>query len=421
MKLQTAKGVRDVPPAEKMVKNQVLQTMQEVFQLYGFSPLETPIIERFSTLSAKGGAGAGSDALLEIFKLSDQGKRKLGLRFDLTLPLARYMAMNPHLKLPFKRYEIGRVFRDGPIKLGRYREFWQVDIDIIGTSSMLADAEIIAVAENVFKKLKLSTEIRINNRKLLNGLLEQAGINDKEQAIIAIDKLAKIGQSGVSKELRQRGYKDPEIKKIFSYIKENVTLSQLKSKVKNPLAKEGLAELQELISYLNQMGVKSVIFDVSLARGLGYYTGTVFEAFLKSGKVTSSIAAGGRYDKLIHTLGGPQIPALGVSFGLEPIMDTLKDIGLTTQAVTKVLVIPIGMIEKALQVVQKLRKENIPTDFAIGKKGVSKNLQYAGALNIPYTIIIGEDEVKKNRLLLRDMQSGTEQLLSTKDVIAKLK
>jgi histidyl-tRNA synthetase len=187
------------------------------------------------------------------------------------------------------------------------------------------------------------------------------------------------------------------------------------------LAKEGLAELQELISYLNQMGVKSVIFDVSLARGLGYYTGTVFEAFLKSGKVTSSIAAGGRYDKLIHTLGGPQIPALGVSFGLEPIMDTLKDIGLTTQAVTKVLVIPIGMIEKALQVVQKLRKENIPTDFAIGKKGVSKNLQYAGALNIPYTIIIGEDEVKKNRLLLRDMQSGTEQLLSTKDVIAKLK
>src|SRR3989344_2766627 len=212
MKPETAKGVRDIPPEEKIIKNQVLSAIREIFELYGFAPLETPLIERYETLAAKGSAGEESDVLKEIFKFTDQGERKLGLRFDLTVPLARYMSMNPNLKLPFKRYELGPVFRDGPIKLGRYREFWQVDVDIIGTKSMLADAEIIA-------------------RKLLNGLLEQADIKSKEEAIIAIDKLSKIGKEGVTTELSKRGYTKKQITSLFSLIQETSTISKLKGKI----------------------------------------------------------------------------------------------------------------------------------------------------------------------------------------------
>src|SRR3989344_2715673 len=169
MELQTAKGVRDIPPEEKILKNKVMDTLREIFELYGFMPLETPILERFETLAAKGGAGADSDALKETFTLKDQGDRKLALRFELTTSLARYVGMNPTLKMPFKRYEMGQVFRDGPIKLGRYREFWQCDIDTIGSASLLADAEIVGVVNTVFKKLDLNVIIKVNNRKVLNG------------------------------------------------------------------------------------------------------------------------------------------------------------------------------------------------------------------------------------------------------------
>src|SRR3989338_8974335 len=186
MKLQTARGVQDVPPEEKIVKNQVVDTLKEMFELYGFAPLENPILERYETLAAKFAAGEASDALKEIFKLKDQGDRDLGLRFDLTVPLARYIAMNPNLKMPFKRYEIGPVFRDGPIKAGRMRQFWQCDLDIIGSSSMVADAECLALLENGFDQLGIDVIIKVNNRKLLNGILEQVGITDKETTIVSI-------------------------------------------------------------------------------------------------------------------------------------------------------------------------------------------------------------------------------------------
>src|SRR3989338_2915117 len=184
MELQTAKGVRDIPPEEKALKNKVVNTLTEVFELYGFAPLETPILERYETLAAKFAAGEESDALKETFTLIDQGDRKLGLRFDLTVPLARFMAMNPTLKMPFKRYEIGRVFRDGPIKLGRYRELWQCDIDTIGSSSMLAEAELLAVVQAAFQKMGIEVVLKINNRKLLNGLLAQTGMSS--EAIIVL-------------------------------------------------------------------------------------------------------------------------------------------------------------------------------------------------------------------------------------------
>ena len=424
MKPQTAKGVQDTPPEEKIIKNKVVSTLREVFETYGFAPLETPIIERYETLAAKFAAGEASDALKEIFKLQDQGKRNLGLRFDLTVPLARYIAMNPTLKMPFKRYEIGSVFRDGPIKSGRVRQFWQCDIDTIGTSSMLADAEIISILETAFNKLNLDVVIKVNNRKLLNGILEQAGIKNKEEAIIAIDKLDKIGVKGVSAELKERGYKPKQIKQIFELIQENISLKQLKSKVVTEEAKEGIKELEEVFAYLKQMGIKKAKFDVSLARGLAYYTGTVVEVFIKKGKITSSLAAGGRWDNMIGNFigGNREIPAVGIAFGLVPIIESIKEKQeLKEKTPAQVYVIPIKTVKESLNIISQLRENNIKTDFDLNGRGMSKNLQYANALGIPYAVIIGEQELKKNKVMLRDMQSGDQQLLSVKEVITRCK
>jgi histidyl-tRNA synthetase len=420
MKLQTARGVKDLSPEEKIVKNNVVNTLQEVFNLYGFAPLETPLIERIETLSAKEAAGEESDVMKEVFKLTDQGKRKLGLRFDLTVPLARYVATNSALKLPFKRSQVGRVFRDGPIKLGRTREFWQMDVDTVGTKSMIAEAELLALANTAFTKLGMNVVIKVNNRKILNGILEQSGIKEKENAIIVIDKLAKIGKTGVEKELRERGYSSKQIKSIFSIIKEKTTFADLKKSVTTDLGKEGIAEMQDVLDYCRSMGIKTIQYEVSLARGLAYYTGTVFEVFLKKGEITSSIAAGGRYDDMVGKFmgGGRIIPAVGISFGLVPIVESLKKEGKKTPA--RLLVLPINTIKESLQIAEEFRSNGIETDFAMGKKGVSKNLQYADSLGIPFVAIIGEKELSKKKVLLRNMQTGDEQLLSVSQAVKKL-
>ncbi|MBI4152855.1 histidine--tRNA ligase [Candidatus Woesearchaeota archaeon] len=422
MEFQTAKGVRDVPPEEKILKNKVVAVMTQQFELAGFAPLETPILERYETLAAKFAAGEASDALKEIFSLQDQGKRNLALRFDLTVPLSRYVAMNPTLKMPFKRYEIGRVFRDGPIKLGRYREFWQCDIDIVGSKSMVAEAEILFVVDAVFSALQLPVVVKVNNRKVLNGILEQAGIDQKEEAIISIDKLDKIGVAGVSAELKGRGYAPKQIDAVFALVQEKISLSDLKKKLKSKEGQEGIQELEELFSYLAARGIKSGRFDVSLARGLAYYTGTVFEVQLKNGEFTSSLAGGGRYDNMIGKFmgGGREVPAMGIAFGLEPIIDVLKmkaEAKMKTPA--KVLVLPINTVCESLVIARDLREAGISTDVAL-LKGVTKNLQYAAALVIPYVLIVGEDELKQKKVLLRDMTSGMEQVLPLKEVIKKL-
>jgi len=249
MNLQLAKGVRDVPPEEKLLQNKIVRTLQEVFEIYGFTPLETPIFERYETLTAKGGVGAGTDTFNETFKFTDQGGRQLGLRFELTTSLARYVGTNPSLKLPFKRYEIGPVFRDGPIKLGRYRQFWQCDIDTLGAKSMLAEAEILAVVQKVFEQLNLEVIIKINNRKLLNGLLEEAGLKEREEALIVLDKLNKIGAEGVKKELAALGIKKAASEKLFELLSEKNSLENLSKKIKSTIGQEGLKELNELFSY----------------------------------------------------------------------------------------------------------------------------------------------------------------------------
>src|SRR3989344_8978952 len=304
MELQTAKGVRDLAPEEKMLKNKVVNTIAKAFELYGFAPLETPILERYETLAAKYGAGAESDVLKETFKLTDQGQRQLGLRFEFTTSLARFVAQNPNIKMPLKVYQVGSNFRDGPIKLGREREFWQADADTIGASSMLTEAEQIVLLCEVFRKLEFKFVIKVNNRKILNGILKQSGITEVREALIAIDKLDKIGKVGVSDELKQRGYSKSQIDKVFSFLTKGVTPSSLKKKITDEEGKQGIAELEELFGYLKIVWAKEAEFDLSLIRGQAYYTGTVLEAFLKNSTITSSIASGGRYDQMIGNFMG---------------------------------------------------------------------------------------------------------------------
>ena len=425
MELQTAKGVRDLPPEEKILKNNVVSAITKIFELYGFAPLETPTLERYETLEAKYGAGAESDVLKETFTLKDQGERKLGLKFEMTTSLARYVAQNPTIKMPFKVYQAGSVFRDGPIKSGREREFWQCDVDTIGTASMLAEAEQITLLADIFRQLKFKFVIKVNNRKLVNGILIQSGITAKQkEVLITIDKLDKIGKAGVSEELKKFGFNKAQINKLMGFLSSKYTFASLSKKITAPEGNEGVSELNELFSYLKTLGVKEAEFDLSLVRGQAYYTGTVIEAYLKDSAATSSIAGGGRYDDMIRGLkgeNGQEIPAVGVSFGITPIMEQMKAQNKMEQKTpAKVLVVPINAVAEALKAVQELRENCISTDFALGKKGVSKNLEYANALGIPYVVIIGEEEVKKKKILLKEMSSGTEQLLSVKDAVKRL-
>jgi histidyl-tRNA synthetase len=417
MKLERAKGVRDFAPEEKIVRQEIVEQIRQIFELYGFSPLETPILERLDVLSAKYAGGA--DILKETFKLKDQGGRELGLRYDLTVPLARFIGMNPGIKMPFKRYQIGSVFRDGPIKLGRYREFWQCDVDVVGVDSMKADAEIVSLTQDVFSKLGLDIVIKINNRKILDSILDEVGVKKEKRtsAILAIDKLEKFGAAEVKEELKAAKLSDFGIKKLMKLLSIK-DISKLKEQLKDM---QGINEINELMGYIGKTDVE---FTPSLARGLSYYTGTIFEVFLKKSKITSAVAAGGRYDEMIGKFIGPQriIPAVGIAFGLDVIMDAVQLKQKPGQkTVTKVYIIPIQTFKESFRIAQQLRNEGIKTDIDLSGRGPSKNLNYANAMNIPYVIFIGEEELKQQKVKLKDMKSGKEELLDISRLLKVLK
>ncbi|MBI2507711.1 histidine--tRNA ligase [Candidatus Woesearchaeota archaeon] len=431
MKLQNPRGMRDLSPEESIFRNQIIGVIKTAFENYGFSPLGTPLIERFEILSAK--YAGGEEILKETFKLKDQGKRQLGLRYDLTVPLARYIGMNQQIKLPFKRYQIGTVYRDGPIKLGRAREFIQCDADIIGSASVLADAELLILAARIFERLGLKVKIKLNSRKILDAIMEALDIpeKDKIEFILSLDKLDKIGANGVREDLKKKGIKEyDEIKPLLSTIKTN-SPDELKKNVSKLFAKnnkkfenteyeKGFVDICEILSYLKGIGIKNIEFSGALARGLTYYTGAVFEVFLKNSEVKSSVAGGGRYDEMIGKFleGKNYYPATGISFGLEPIIKALKiDKKEAKKTVTQVYIIPINALKESLDIAEKLRKENLNVDIAFDKKGVSKGLDYANSLSIPYVIIIGEDELKKNKIKLKDMKTGKERLLNSNDIV----
>ncbi|MEK6940626.1 MAG: histidine--tRNA ligase [Nanoarchaeota archaeon] len=409
MKLQTPRGTEDVLPADKKLQQEVIEVLQKAFERYGFQPLETPTIELFDVLSVK--YAGGEEILKETFSLQDQGKRKLALRYDLTVPLARFIAMNPQLKLPFKRYQIGKVFRDGPIKKGRKREFTQCDADIVGTSSIRADAECINLLQEGFSKLKIPVVIEVNSRKIIDELLTSFNVPKEKQlrVILVIDKLKKIGRENVQKELE--GLIDSKTtKKLLELIGTKGTNTEKIKVLQEFVSKDSLDEIKKLFA-------KGISFEPSLSRGLAYYTGMVVEVFTKKDR-TVSLGGGGRYDKMIGGYCGREVPAVGVSFGLVPITLALKK--KENESITKVYVIPIKTEKESFKIVQELRDYGVNTDWDLTGRGVSKNLDYASKLWIPYVLIVGEKEVSQKKYTLRNMLTGKEERLSLLEVKKKL-
>ena len=422
MKLQLPKGTRDFKPEEMIIRNKIVSTLKEIFELYGYSPLETPCFERFEILSSK--YAGGEEILKETFKLKDQGKRDLGLRYDLTVPMCRFVGMNPNIKMPFKRYQTGEVFRDGPVESARYRQFTQCDVDIVGCNEMTADAEIISLTSKAFKKLGFDFFIKINNRKLLNDVLKYCKVdkNKTEDVILSIDKLEKFGVEAVKKELKEKNINQKTINEILKIIDIKGTDKEKINKLKKILKdSDGLKGIIDLLNYLKLLNL-NVDFDVSLARGLSYYTGTVIEVFLKNSKVKTAVCAGGRYDKMIGDfLGKGDYPAVGISFGLDRIYDAyLEKNKEEKKTVTQVYIIPINTFKDSLKIAEELRNEGVKVDIDLTGKGPSKNLKYANTLKIPYVIFIGEDEIEQNKVKIKNMVSGDEKLVTAEELIVYL-
>ena len=414
-KIELAKGTKNIEPEQRLIRNKIINIITKTFELYGYSPLETPTLQKFDVLASKYAGGA--EILKETFKVNDQGGRDLALRYDLTVPLSLYVALNPQVKLPFKRYEIGKVFRDGPISSVRFREFWQCDADIVGSSSILVDAECVNLFSTVFKELNLDVVIKVNNRKILDGVMNYSNIPDnlRDSVILTIDKLDKIGVDGIKKELKEKNILTEQINKLTTLIDLKGSNKEKLSSIKKLLKEnEGVKEFEELIKYAPQ-----IEFDLTLARGLSYYTGSIFEIKVKNSDMKVTVASGGRYDNMIGDFlgNGQKYPAVGISFGLDRIELLMKSEGKT---LTKVYVIPIKQAEKAAELVQELRDNEINSDMDLMDRGVSKSLDYVNTLGIPYVIFVGEDEVKKNKFKLRDMKTGKEELLDIKNIVNKL-
>src|SRR3989344_5925994 len=392
MDLQLPKGTRDFSPEEMILRNRIVGTLRKVFELYGYAPFETPVFEKFDVLSSKYAGGA--EILKETFRFKDQGNRELGLRYDLTVPLSRFVGMNPNIKMPFKRYQVGEVFRDGPIGTARYRQFTQCDVDVVGSSSMATDAEIISLINAAFSKLGFEVVIKVNNRKLLNDIFDYCGIEKakQESAILSIDKLEKLGATVVKNELKEQKIEDKKIEKIMDLINVNGPNDEKLQQLKKILPEsEGLKEIEDLMNYLDNVNVD---FDVSLARGLAYYTGTVIETFLKESNVKSSVCAGGRYDNMIGAfLGKGSFPAVGVSFGVDRLYDAMLEKEKTQQkTTTHAYVIPIKALNESMKIAQQLRDSGIKTDIDSMDRSISKNLEYANTLGIPFVVFVGKKE-----------------------------
>ncbi len=424
MNIQTAKGVRDIYPEDGIILERALSVLRKNFALYGFNPLDTPILEMFETLSSKYTGGA--EILKETFQLTDQGKRDLGLRYDLTVPFARFVATNPTLKMPFKRYQIGRVFRDGPISANRLREFTQCDCDVVGTKSIAADAECVELFLRCFADLELPVVVRVNNRKILDAIMDALKIKTelRERVILAIDKLEKKPLSEVQKEIEELGISSVVISKLLEVLNATGGNAKILSVVEKLVGveSEGVRELRELLELCNS---DDVVFVPSLARGLAYYTGSIFEVYVKDGSIKSSIGSGGRYDKMIGQLMGSsqEYPAVGCSFGLDVILNALKAKEKNVaKSVVQVYVVPIGLrLTQVWGIVMALREKGIATDVSFAGKGVSKGLDFASKLGIPYVAIIGDKELAEKKVMLKDMVKGGEQLLSFADVVKKIK
>lgn len=408
MELMNVKGTNDSLPKKEIVKRKVINTLTDTFEKFGYLPLDTTILCYYDLLASK--YSGGSEILKEVYTLKDQGERDLGLRYDLTVPFAKVISMNAgkEITLPFKRYEVGKVFRDGPVKTGRAREFYQCDVDVCGIEGSYIEAEMLSMTALAYKRLGIDIYIEVNNRKLLQGFIVAADIPSSlaSNVILSVDKLAKIGEAGVKKELEDYQIEESKLDKLFSYF--NLTIEELDNlDITNEYFVEGREEIKELFSYINDLSLTECRFTPYLARGLEIYTGTVWEVFDKEQRLTCAIGGGGRFDKIITNFinDGNSYPAVGISFGIVPICEIL---GLEEEkALYDLLIIPMDTNKESLKLANALREKGIKVLIEMNKRKVKKVLESANKNNIPYVIIIGENEIKENTLEIKDMQNST--------------
>ncbi|MFL5728813.1 MAG: histidine--tRNA ligase [Cytophagaceae bacterium] len=451
IKPSLARGTRDFGPDKMIRRNFIFSTIKEVFQKFGFLPLETPAIENLSVLSGK--YGDEGDKL--IFKILNSGDflsevnpaeikdfksltpkiSEKALRYDLTVPFARYVVMNRNdLAFPFKRYQIQPVWRaDRPAK-GRYREFYQCDADVVGTASLVCEAEIVLMINEVLRKLGLKDfTIKINNRKILTGITEIIGKKGSEtQLCVAIDKLDKIGLEGVIKELKENDFSEDHIQKLLPIINLSGNTREKLNALKNLYASNttlslGVGEFEQILKYLEGFGAdtSNLEFDITLARGLSYYTGAIFEVKTNETEM-GSICGGGRYDNLTGVFGLPDTSGVGISFGVDRIYDVLETLGrFPSSNLNSTRVLVCGFDEECLQyglsILSALRNESINAEIYPEAAKMKKQMSYADSKKIPYVIIIGGDELKAGNLTLKDMLKGEQVRLSLHEAIARIK
>lgn len=403
MVIRNLKGVTDFEPAVMTLRNRITDTLRRNFELYGYQPLDTAMLNYRDLLTYKYGEQA--EIVKEIYSLSDQGSRDLGLRFDLTVPFCKYIALNRSLKLPFKRYEIGKVFRNGPVKAGRLREFIQCDIDVVGDSSRGIEIELLELAITCYLQLGITPQIQIGHRQILIGLLQYLGVTDNHDAIIGIlDKIKKITREETLSELNKFLPVDKAIQLLDTVTLDLTALEQLLPN------NTGIAEIKELWTQLSELNLAQYcLFTPSLARGLNVYTGVVWEVFDARGQYTSSLGGGGRYDQIITNFVGSGIayPAVGMSFGLEPITAVLT--APNTINPIKLLIVPMNTNPQCHALANQLRAAGIPTMLWTAKPKVGKALEYAAATQIKYATVIGTDEINQGTLRVKNLQTG-EQL-----------
>ncbi|MGI5842444.1 MAG: histidine--tRNA ligase [Christensenellales bacterium] len=423
VEMRNLKGTFDFLPKEQRIRNKIISTLQQVFELYGYQPVETPILCHYDVLASK--YSGGSEILKEVYKLQDQGERELALRYDLTVPFARLIAMNPNLTFPFKRYEIGKVYRDGPVKVGRNREFYQCDVDAIGVKGVTLEAELLLLAFHVFKKLEIDVYIKYNNRKLMSGLIEIAGINKEivKDVITIVDKIKKITKAEFEKELNDIGLSNEQIEKLHTLFSMDLnSIKQRFGNLENQNINEGLTELYELEGYLSQTDIlKNCKLDLSLARGHEIYTGIVFEVFTKDGLITSSIGGGGRFDKIITNFidNGIEYPACGISFGLDVIYNYLL---LTQKAEEQssadLYIIPMGTFAHSMRLAERLREKGVKVEIALNQGSVSKEMKKANKLGMPFVTVIGEDEITTGKLTIKNMAKSEQKEYTLENIDA---
>ncbi len=429
---RTLPGFMELLPNEQIKFNNMMEKIKKSYEKFGFLPIDTPIIEMADVLLAK----AGGETEKQIYRFN-KGENDLALRFDLTVPLAKYVCEYYNdLSFPFKRYQIGKVYRGERPQKGRYREFYQCDIDIIGDGelSIINDAQMCLVIYNTIKEIGFDNfTIKINNRKLLNGLFSQLDLNDKSVEILRIiDKIEKIGKENVIKCLKDLNIEDKKINGIIEFIEIKGTTDEKLEKLKNlnfenELFTKGIEELEQVVNCIKIFEIPNSNFmvDLTIARGLDYYTGTVYETFLNDYRELGSICSGGRYDNLAEFYTDKKLPGVGVSIGLTRLFSKLSELNILNekeQAISKVLVVSMtDNINIAFNVANKIREAGINTDIYLENKKIKAKFKYADRLKILYVAIIGEEEEKNKTITLKNMETGEQKELNLDDAIDILK